>query len=245
MNTNGFPIYFRTRNRLEKRQETFATEIRLALCINDEPPQFCTCSPENIRQLIAGRLRIEKKINEINDIVGLQINEKTKQTNKKNDECVYAQVELKSQQYKPNEQNPKDICIQGKLLFACVQNLEKKQHIFQKTGCMHATGLFDKQGKMLAIAEDVARRSAFEKAVGQALETGTLNKSVIAVTTSRLNAELVRCANAVGILFLCGISVGTFSALQTAKNCGITLVGKVRGENMNIYTGHERLLWEN
>ncbi|PIE68293.1 MAG: hypothetical protein CSA21_08240 [Deltaproteobacteria bacterium] len=234
--TARYPILFRGFQGLQKRQETLAREICLSLHVRGQGHFFITCSPGQERHLVLGRLRAEKLISDANQIQDMTFTYT-------NEEDVSIHVILNKEPVSKQEKESQPIQLQGALIFECVRQLEAKQILFPQTGCAHGAALFDQQGHLLAMAEDVARRSALEKAIGQTLEEKTLSQAVLAAITSRLNADLVTCAAAAGLTFLCGISVGTFAAMNAAKQHGLTLIGRVRGQGMNIYTGHERLIW--
>ncbi len=232
------PVFVQNVQGLQKVQETLARESKLQLTIEGQKGcSFLTCSPGQERHLVLGRLRSAKLISDASQVQEISIT----RTDEKN---VSVHVVLHQGEAQKQEKQ-KDITLHGAVIFQCARELEKRQVLFPQTGCAHGAALFDQQGHLLAMAEDVARHSALEKAIGQALEEKTLEQAVLAVMTSRLNEKLVTCAATAGLTFLCGMSVGTFSALQAAQKHNLTLIGRVRGQGMNIYTGHTRLVWEN
>lgn len=231
-----YPILFRDFQGLQKREETLAQEINLSLHIKGQGCSLIPCSPGHERHLVLGRLRTEKLISDtsqVQDIIFRHTGE----------DSLSAHVVLNEAPVSEQEKKSQPIQLEGPVIFECMRQLETKQTLFPQTGCTHGAALFDQQGHLLAMAEDVNRRSALEKTIGLAQEEKTLSQAALAAITSRLNTDLVACAAAAGLTFLCGISVGTLAAVKTAKKYGMTLIGRVRGQNMNIYTGHERLIW--
>jgi FdhD protein len=120
--------------------------------------------------------------------------------------------------------------------------LRKKQEVFSETGGLHAAGLFEKNGDLLVVCEDVGRHNALDKVVGWSLREGRFPLSGCALMMSgRISFEVVQKAAAARIPIVCGVSAPTSLAVQTASAVGITLVGFLRGETCNIYSGPERI----
>jgi len=129
-------------------------------------------------------------------------------------------------------------------LNAMMRDMESNQVIFPRTGGAHCSALFTLAGERLAQAEDIGRHNALDKVIGGALRTGQLVRADIGVMSSRLSWELVRKAEAAGLVLLAGISAATSLAVEAAAECGITLVGRLRGGSMIVYSHPERLLVE-
>lgn len=119
---------------------------------------------------------------------------------------------------------------------------EHMQRIFPLTGTTHSTAVFDKGGQLLALAEDIGRHNAFDKAIGALLLTGRLDKAFMAMTSSRLSFEMVQKAGVLGVEILTGISGPTSLAVQMAQDLNMTLIGFLREMSMSIYTHPQRIL---
>ena len=121
--------------------------------------------------------------------------------------------------------------------------LREGQSIFSSTGGLHAAGLFDASGELLAVREDVGRHNAVDKLVGWALVNDRLPLSEYILTVSgRTSFEIMQKALAAGIPIVCAVSAPSSLAVQVAKDFDMTLVGFLRGERFNLYAGHERVL---
>jgi FdhD protein len=113
---------------------------------------------------------------------------------------------------------------------------------FERTGGLHATGLFDAAGSAVVVREDVGRHNAMDKVVGWALLSGALplGQSLLCVS-GRLAFELVQKAARAGAPVLVGVGAPTSLAVELAEDRGVTLAGFARGGRVNVYTHPERL----
>ncbi len=122
------------------------------------------------------------------------------------------------------------------------EQLRAAQGIFDRTGGLHAAGLFDASGKLLAVQEDVGRHNALDKLIGGALLGGSLPlHQHIVLVSGRVSFELVQKCLAAGVPVLCAISAPSSLAVALATEFGMTLIGFLRGAQFNIYTGIERI----
>ena len=113
---------------------------------------------------------------------------------------------------------------------------------FDRTGGLHATGLFDSELKLLCVREDVGRHNAMDKVIGWALSQNLLPlQSAVLCVSGRLSFELVQKAAVSGTGVLVGVGAPTSLAVELADERGLTLCGFARGGRINIYTGVERL----
>src|SRR6476620_6415831 len=114
---------------------------------------------------------------------------------------------------------------------------------FERTGGLHATGLFTPQGDLITVREDVGRHNAMDKVVGRALLDGRLPlHDQVPCVSGRLSFELVQKAVVAGAPILVGVGAPTSLAVQAAADRGLTLVGFARGGRVNVYSGSERVL---
>ena len=140
---------------------------------------------------------------------------------------------------KPSLSEPK---INKNIIIQSPDILRNNQSEFSKTGGIHASGLFDRNGKLISIREDVGRHNALDKLIGNILKSNQLNPANQFITCSgRLNFELVQKVLMTNIGIMIGVGAPTSLAIDLANKFDMTLIGFVKGDSFNIYTNNQKV----
>jgi len=144
---------------------------------------------------------------------------------------------------KINKDNPK---IKSSLITKIPNLLMQNQSEFSKTGGIHASALFNSDGKPLIIREDVGRHNALDKVIGHSFQNSIFDtKNQFIACSGRLSFELVQKSLMANIGLLMGVGAPTSLAIDLAKRSDMTLIGFVKSDSFNIYCGENRILETN
>ena len=227
-------------------------------------------TPKNDEDLIAGLLFCEGIINKISDIEKVELlgdkvgkfnlqnkirvtlnnseNLDTKHLRRNfltNSSCgVCGKTSMDSLEIICKTRINKDVPkIKNTLITKIPDLLRENQSEFSKTGGIHASALFDKDGKALIIKEDVGRHNALDKVIGHCFKNSIFNtKNQFIACSGRISFELVQKTLMANIGLLMGVGAPTSLAIDLAKRFDITLIGFVKSDSFNIYCGENRIL---
>lgn len=142
----------------------------------------------------------------------------------------------------PFRNAPGNLQISEGLLHGLHASLLQQQAVFDKTGGLHASGLFNPDGTLCLLREDVGRHNALDKLIGAALlqDLLPLNNRVL-LLSGRASFELIQKAAMAGIKIVAAVGAPSSLAVELAQENDMTLVGFLRNERFNIYCGEERV----
>jgi FdhD protein len=122
-------------------------------------------------------------------------------------------------------------------------SLRTQQRVFERTGGLHAAGVFTAAGERVVVREDVGRHNAVDKVLGRMLLDGGIPaRGIVLMVSGRASFELVQKAVMAGVPVLGAVSAPSSLAVELADDAGLTLVGFIRDGSMNVYTRPERIV---
>ena len=135
------------------------------------------------------------------------------------------------------------VTIETDVLIELPQKLKQSQPVFEYTGGLHASALFNTNGDLIAIREDVGRHNALDKIIGASFSSNQLPlDNAILLLSGRASFELIQKAVMAGIRIVAAIGAPSSLAVATAKKFDVTLIGFLRGQRFNIYSGEKRVI---
>ncbi len=126
-------------------------------------------------------------------------------------------------------------------VYALPERMREAQRIFSLTGGLHAAALFDGEGRVHAVREDVGRHNAVDKLMGWAMMEGRSLRGSIMFVSGRASFEIVQKAAVSRVPVLCAVSAPSSLAVELAQHFNVTLLGFVRGARANVYSAAERI----
>lgn len=243
--------------KVEEISDRVVSEIPLRIMINETSYATIFCTPTSLRELVAGHLLSEGLVDSFREITSVEIDESL--------QCRVTIASEKSIQEKLAMITPftriitsgcgaeipwpftklKDrlgfrkvtskLETTARCILDAVRNLNAKASIYRQTGGVHASALYSKDGVELAFAEDVGRHNAMDKVIGVCAERDCEFGETFAVSTGRLSGDIVLKIARVGIPIVASISSVLSSGVEIAEYTGVTLIGFVRGNRMNVY----------
>ncbi len=242
--------------RLEYGPEEQRQELRLAVTMR---------TPGNDDELAAGFLFAEGIINSPEDLVAVRYCENTKKEERENviraildPACRFSKSQLERNFYTTSSCGvcgkssleavrvsclpvTSDLKINSDVIAKAPETMRAGQQVFEHTGGLHAAGLFDRDGKLLMLREDVGRHNALDKLIGAGWQTPVFLSEGFLMLSGRTSFELIQKAARAGIPVVAAVGAPSSLAVSLAEETGITLIGFVRQNSFNCYTSPERI----
>ena len=131
--------------------------------------------------------------------------------------------------------------VSSELIFSSLIEMQKNTQLFRETGGCHGAAIFDAEGNLIAVSEDIGRHNAIDKVIGALLLKKESFNNKILTSTGRLTGDSVLKAVRAQIPIVVSLSAAIESGIRLASSYGITLIGFARGKRMNIYTNPKRI----
>ncbi len=250
-----------------KEKDIILVESPVDLIVNSEPLVNIICLPRDLKELAIGFLFSIGIINSFNDIKEIQIDELEKKIHINlidsldfNNQILelntisrvldttcgisspWRDIIKKTLDKEPESNKAKDdICIEKKIIFSAIKQMQKETTLFRETGGCHGAAIFDLKGNLLGCKEDIGRHNAIDKVIGEMLIKNQDFSNVFLTSTGRLTGDCVLKAIRAKIPILASLSAAIESGIRLALAYRITLIGFVRGARMNIYTHAKRI----
>jgi len=155
---------------------------------------------------------------------------------------VCGKASIESIKVQPEFEVTEDFELSSDLIYSLNDKVKGAQEAFDLTGGIHASTLFNLEGELLDICEDVGRHNALDKLVGKALKLNKLPlRRTILLLSGRASFELIQKAAMAGIPLIVAIGAPSSLAIDMAQEHSLTLIGFLKKDRFNIYSGHERI----
>lgn len=246
-------------------EDEFAIEEPLEIRVDNQPVSVTMRTPGQDEELAAGFLVTEGMIKKRGDIRKIQPHPRNRDKNVMNvflapevivdfkqltrhvfassscGLCGKATIESVHRHF-PKINSKLTVC--AKIFLDLPAKLRAEQSTFERTGGLHAAALFDLEGNLLVLREDVGRHNAVDKVLGHAFLEGNfpLDRHILMVS-GRASFEFLQKALAARVPLICAVSAPSSLAVEFAAESGQTLVGFLREERMNVYSHVKRILF--
>lgn len=259
-----------TRVKKNQKSEEFDVvliESAIDIIVNSKSIVNIVCLPDNLKELATGFVYSIGIINSIDDIKNIKIDElegrifidlrdyldvnldilNLSSVNRVIDTTCgipspwRETIKNLIKESKESNLREKDNKISSNIIFSSIIEMQKQTPLFRETGGCHGAAIFDLNGTILSVKEDIGRHNAIDKVIGDLIIRKENLKDKLLTTTGRLTGDSVLKAVRARIPILASLSAAVESGIRLAFAYGITLIGFVRGNKMNIYTHPSRI----
>ena len=238
-------------------KDCVAQESPLHIFLNRTFYATILCSPSNQKELVIGHLLTEGIVRSVEEIEEVNVKVQTCKVKVKLNVDFKKRIRISrhslriilsecggEQSHKLLEKLPKiksDMSINAETVVNCTSRLNSLAQTYMKTGGVHAAAIWTSDGVLVAIAEDVGRHNAVDKAIGMAMLFKTDLQQCFLTLTGRLTEDIVLKSAMANLQIVASLAAATDSGIALAHKINLSLIGFVRGRRMNIYVAPERI----
>jgi len=240
-------------NKREKIVDLVARETTFTILLNKKKLVTLNCSPEKYKYLGLGFLYTSGILQKKEDIMFLDINEKQglmnieiKGVSLSPEDIINSNLRIESYQQSKEQKETftsidTSLKISSNLVYSLISKMQGRANFFKLSGGVHSCALAAKNGSIILFSEDISRYNTIDKILGEALENNITTKDKIILTSCRITSGILRKIIIGKLPIVISRAASTDLAIKFAKRVGVTLIGFVRGEKMNIYAHTERV----
>lgn len=246
--------------RAEKMTDFVAEERPLDIYVSKKHYATIFCSPSNLKEMTVGHLLSEGILKSGEEIEELHVSVdkatckvKLKPSVNIEKRVIFSKLSSRvirsacgsTSPYPFSFRHPKiksNLTVQAKTISDCVNRLNSNAKIFRKTGGVHVAAIYSKDGVNKALAEDVGRHNAVDKAIGAGVLKQIDFSECFLALSGRMTGDIVLKAATMQLPIVASLAAAINSGIAVAKDAELTLIGFVRGKRMNIYNFPERIL---
>jgi len=258
------------KNQRSEEDDLILIESPIDIIVNSESLVNIICLPKDLKELSAGFLFSIGIINSIKDVKSIDVKELEKKIFIELDDSIDFSVKdleinpvsrvidttcgisspwrniiknsLEKYEVRESLKGKSIFKIKSNIIYSAIKEMQTKTKLFRETGGCHGAAIFDLEGNLISVKEDIGRHNAIDKVIGDLLLKEHNFQNLILVSTGRLTGDSVLKAIRAQIPIVASLSAAIESGIRLAFAYGITLIGFVRGARMNIYSHPERIL---
>lgn len=238
-------------------KDCVAQESPLHIFLNRTFYATILCSPSNQKELVIGHLLTEGIVRSVEEIEEVNVKVQTCKVKVKLNVDFKKRIRISrhslriilsecggEQSHKLLKKLPKiksDMSVNAETVVNCTSRLNSLAQTYMKTGGVHAAAIWTRDGVLVAIAEDIGRHNAVDKAIGMAMLFKTDLQQCFLTLTGRLTEDIVLKSAMANLQIVASLAAATDSGIALAHKINLSLIGFVRGRRMNIYVAPERI----
>ena len=244
----------------EKTKDCIAEEVPLQISLNDVYTFVIWCSPYQFKELAVGYLLAEEILRSVDEIESISSNEKDhkcqlklnpkvdldeRMKNSRRSTRVIPLIKASTSPYQQDDRIPvvkSSLKIKAQTILDAMNKINSLAKGFKETGGLHDSAIVKADGTIVAFSEDVGRHNTVDKVIGQASLNKVDFRQCFMIITGRVPGDMIYKAAKVGLPVVASVAAVLNSGISSAEKANIALVGFVRGQRMNVYTGAERII---